>query len=244
MQIVTNEQHKSVSDSVTLPDWILPHLPEVRPPASVSYDGGYVITYPNGDTIRREGTGYEAYRFLREQGESVEVLSHGPDLGRSGFNKILFTVAEEGSGESYLLLNHTDKDSLRALKISYYAAQRCIERYRENPGSFWSSYDLVATHPAFWTRESDQPTFHWNTATHAEELLLTPMRGEASEVRWDIETGPHIPPDYTSRYLDYRLTVSAPSVEEAYVQLAAQIVKLFNDDGSEKHADEPVAVSS
>lgn len=228
--------YEEIADAVVLPEWLEAQLPEAPEVAEINYHedkAHYSVSYPNGKGSRGWHKLRDVLGFLREGPYDAEVITHGPDVEPTfgGFTEI--GPATHGIR---ILLNFTARDKLRLLKYEYYVSQDLLAEYRDNPTGFWESYSVVDTHPAFWVREEGEGrTLTWQHQGHAHRLWASPLpSGDDSNVVWTLETGSHIAPDYYHHYHDPRLDVEAPTIEEAYIQLAALVVKFFHDDGTER----------
>lgn len=218
--------YEEVCASVTLPDWVeIPSEMKVVVQIIQDEDGFWADVPTHG--IYRSKYLDDVYDMASSFVEDV-LLPEGFDL--------LFAVTEEQKqffrNPFRILPVFTDQDALDLLKYGFHQAQKAIEAFRQKP-SFLRAYHMLDSHPAFWTRYEEEPTFEWETEGHADRLWKRPMsRGDGTFV-WAIEAGQHIGPDYRYHYHDLRLDVYGPTIEEAYISLAHLMLKFFNDDGTE-----------
>lgn len=217
-----------------LPEWLQKELPELRKETVLSYEGNqYVVTYPD-DTKENFSELEEAYDSVDSKEYNLYLDESLPGYDGSG---MFFGEVDENKGTGRLMMSFTDKDHYDSLVEEYEEFLQVAKEYDNNSNDFVNSYKFVNQHPAFWVRGTNEKTFDWATASHAEygkaKLTLSMIKKDDKPHFWCIETGQHQDPEYIYRYLDPRLESHGDTVEEAFITLASLIKKFFNNDGTE-----------
>lgn len=253
--------YKRELSELALPQWLLDEIPEPYESIRISYDGSdYVVTVP--ESIENVETGEyrydnleKAYDAFNISGVDVEIDKSVPEWDNSDF---AWVSLPSGDGYSRLLFSSSWGKRADFLEMRFAHSQRCAATYHENPQDFLAAYGFVTTHPVFWLKSAlrarrcgkdcsmkrpdrDARTFDWDT--DCRSFYLQPFsQGKGNGFGWLLEAGGHTP-DFSQHYHDVRLDVFAPSVEEAYIQFAALLVKFFEDDGTEKDVleDDPLS---
>lgn len=206
-----------------LPQWLLDELPEVRPVSYIDYDPMTMLfTYEDEefDTIM------EAYKYASKNDKNFEYTEAA--LNTEGVSNHLYM------GPTYnniWIAPYTDQKYFNYLKMIYRKWLETDAEYRKNPKDWVLAYNWIQDHPAFWTRQTDEKTWHWNTSKGVR--FYTTVFYNKKKPMVAFETGGHTP-GYTETYHDLELDVYAKSFEKAYVKLAKRIDKFFNVDGTEK----------
>lgn len=173
------------------------------------------------------------------RGVQFEFTENAKAALSAEFGSVSFPVREGFYG---MIFSHTDKDKLELLECEYEEFLKVAKEYESNPNDFYLSYYFVNAHPAFWLKEAargnTEPSWNWNTSFHCEKLSHFVNKTEDGEIQVILETGGHVEPNYTEHYLDFRLTAKTPTFEQSFIQLAANVDKFFNLDGSEREDSE------
>lgn len=211
---------------VNLPEWMKPHIPEPKEPIRIGYENNeYVVVEPNNKRTTYKNI-EEAYDYSRKIGDTI-IEESVP-----GYNDLFMTIPME-NGRERMIFSFCDKDRLELLEMNYENFLKIAEKYHNNPTIFFNSYDYINGHPAFWTiRGENTPTYEWDTS-YATSIWSAPLSDDEGNLVWALEAGAHLP-NLRAHYHDLRLDTYAPTIEEAYIKLAAKISKFYNDDGTEK----------
>lgn len=131
------------------------------------------------------------------------------------------------------------EDSLQAFEKSAIYAQN----YKEDPTNFVDAYQFIQSHPAFWWRDEVDPNAEWHTNNYTNRVW-TEALGASDAYQWALEAGRSVEGDHTHHYHDLRLDVYGIPLENAYIKLAAIVIQVFKDDGTERenieHLDTPL----
>lgn len=211
---------------INLPEWMKPHIPEPTEPIRIGYENNeYVVVEPNNKRTTYKNL-EEAYDYSRENGDTI-IEESVPEYDE------MFIMVPMENGRKRIILSFCDKDRLYLLEMDYENFLKTADEYHKNPTIFFNAYNYIDGHPAFWTMCGEKtPTYEWNRS-HIRSIWSAPLSDDKGNLVWALETGAHTP-DFRSHYHDLRLDTYAPTIEEAYIKLAAKISKFYNDDGTEK----------
>jgi len=232
----------NISES-KLPEWLKKELPEPQLPSVISWteEDGYIVF----DEIHEETDNFEtleeAYDFTENYLKTEVIFDESiPELNEennNNFSRMLFGTPDD-RGNSRLLFSSPDKQKIEDLEEVYENFLNLAEKYYNNKNDFMTAYDFVDTHPAFWVKllKDKEKTFLWETESHCIKIWSMPIKND-DNMFWALETGMHIDPDYVEHYHDWRIDASGSTIEEAYINLAANIDKYYNLDGTEKEIE-------
>lgn len=217
-----------------LPEWLQKELPDPSAPATISYDkdtSTYVLVDDDG-TSRSFDNLEKAYDAERSAVDVV-ISEDVPESDDYGF----ITVPTHDRHHSVrMLFSRSDDDRVLSLVQEYEAFLQVASEYRDDSENFAKAYSFVSAHPAFWTRGrglGNERAFDWTTYDFNIPHFEVALHDNGSH-SWFIESGAHVPPDYTEHYHDLRLDVYGETPEACVLELAKKLDKFFNDDGSEK----------
>lgn len=233
-----------------LPEWLEKLLPEDRPVQTLHVsDDEITIKYPDG--------AYETCESLRQADSRLNVNDYdtsviddrsGPDdfLGRG---TVSFPVENNYVG---IIFSHTDADRRSILEDAYEYAYSAFKRYYADPNNFVKAWQMLDTHPAFWTLVTDHESnpWSWNTEGYCSKIRQR-VGIYDGEVYVSLEAGGHVPslqnPDtgedelnYKTHYGDWRLEVVGESFEDAVIKLANRVSICFKPDGTDRPEAEHV----
>lgn len=203
-----------------LPDWI--ELPPLRPYAYIDYRPlSQVFSVDmGGEDFNAFETLEEAYEFC--QGFDFEITDRALQEAGAENNNGFITLP---NNRLLLVLNNIERWDM--LQNDYHQAADNIHRWRAEP-NLDNAYYMLDTHPAFWTRHKEEPTWHWETNGHVNGFWFA--RGDNC---WMMEAGGHTP-DLTSTFHDIRLDVWGDTFEDCIMKMAELVDKFFNEDGTER----------
>lgn len=239
----------SVIENANIPQWLKEELPVVEKPMQIGYNENqqYVLFDTDGTTIVEEFDDLEAAYDKAKQGLKAKVIFHQnlPEVEAKS-NRGLSWVNSNGTGmvtglpkdnNSYgggrIFFPSSDQDDVQSLERIYERFLQLAEKYVDSKDDFMTAYNFVDSHPAFWTRFNSEKTFRWNTDGHCHKMYIVPFKNDET-IFWDIETGLHIAPEYTNLYHDYKIDANGETIEQAYINLASNIYKQYNLDGTSK----------
>lgn len=218
--------HDKVKD-ISLPDWLVSTFPSHLPHTIVSYsDGAYLVSHDNTEFTDV----VEAYRHATAARDEYQVVLDGSLHLNGGelVNGFFLCDVEPGNRSAPLLLSSTTEEVVTVLKHCYRVfLYEIAENYIVDCRNYKNSLSFIRHHPAFWTKSVGFSDFRWKTNVSLQELGLT-----ADETRQDglhlttLGINNHVTGKPNRFSSDQRITVSAPSFEEAIVALAAKV-----DDG-------------
>lgn len=221
-----------------LPEWLLKELPEIKEPAILKYESGQYIALSPENEEAHFNTVDEAYDYATREWNLEVVFDRSlPEHDQSEFNDIMIWGERTKNGVRGLS-SRPDGEKMKKLIEDYENFLKLAEDYKKEPDNFKIVYQFVDSHPAFWNRPNAEIPWSWMTyghcALHNGKLTAEPLFEEGGTYLWAIETGSHIEPEYTDRYHDYKLDSHGKTIEEAYINLAKNIVKFYNFDGTQK----------
>lgn len=236
--IIASDTNQSAEEylkkDVTLPQWLLDNLPDFTKHYCLKYNADskfYVLTHPDG-TIQNFSDILSAYDYARSRNHDVLIDENVPEYN----NGFIFVPHD---GMSQIIFSNSYDMRLNVIKDTYKMAMLAISNYKKNRNDFLTAYNFINLHPAFWVKykngmnnnvETVGKTFGWKTS-HASSILIEPAQEPDGSIIWRIETGGHVPPDYSEHYYDFRLDAEAATVEECFIQLANKVYNLFSATG-------------
>lgn len=222
-----------------LPQWLNELLPETSTPQllAVTADNKLELIQPDG-SARVFDTLKDAYNASRESDLDLNIA---PEVAAREGEKDTFFLSfpSEDKRFSTMVMGYTDQDRIDSLKRSYGEFLEYAKSYASNPEDFVKAWRFLDTHPAFWTASDLKGhPFYWAQEGHANKLNVSVYRHEGETVI-ELETGSHVPPEYTTHYGDWRLEVAAETYELAIIELAKRVALTHNLDGTDvEGADE------
>lgn len=233
-----------MNETLNLPKWLSEILPEPADSIvlTLSEDGKLLMVYPDGTQEARK-TLEEITELHDESGLDMRVESEV--FSKYGYTSRFLSFPVEGGKFMRVITSVTDEKRIGWLSNSYRESLENIERFRGD-ATFFNAWKVVDSHPAYWlNRDIHKHPFTWQTYGHCSELRqhLTSKEefGELNLIC--LETGAHITESYNEdlhykeRYGDWKLSIVAPTFEEALISLAHRTLLIFNDDGSDREED-------
>lgn len=203
-----------------LPDWI--ELPPLRPYAYIDYrplSQAFSVDMVGEDFTTFE-TLEEAYEFCRDF--DFEITDRAlQEAGAENNNGFIFMP------NNRLLLVLNDIERWDMLQNDFHEAVHNIRRWREDP-SLDNAYWMLDTHPSFWTRHVEVPTWEWKTDGHTKDFWFAYGNG-----CWMMEAGGHTD-DLMYKFHDLRLDVYEDTFENCILKMAELVDKFFHEDGNER----------
>jgi hypothetical protein len=229
-------EYADLVNRTELPAWVAAELPAPKQHVVLSYsDGLYHVSGwdKTFDSI------VEAHDAVQADSSLDLVFDKSVNGVHGELNQPFFTCdPEEGEENSRLLMGWTQDDAIDDLKHSYGTWLEVVDaQYQANPGDWALAYTWLTRHPIFWRLGANRAHVSWDTEFGFEDHHVWLNKDDEGETQVWMETGPHTK-QYDRRYLDMRLTVHAPTFEEAYVLLAAKVNKFYTSDGYEKDVTE------
>lgn len=205
-----------------LPDWI--ELPSPKPFAEIDYMGGAYVLVVDGEVLySNDDDIYDVYSMASDYNFEFTPAA----IEASGSEETWLGLHLPGdNGRMTVMLALNDSERWDMLQNDYYQAVDNVYAFRENP-IIETAYDMLDTHPAFWTRRTAEPTWNWENDGHVQGFWFAPS-GDG----WMMEAGGHTE-DMTDKYHDLRLDVYEKTFEDCLLALAHKVDKFFNVDGTE-----------
>lgn len=212
-----------------LPDWI--ELPAPRPFATIHAQGGlFAAEGSDGEVI---AVGIDIYDIYARTSNNynLEITAAAKAAGNvQGDEDFMLSVpTDDGMLLAMIIIN--DMERWDMLQGAFHDAVANIRAYRDEP-SLSNAYNMLDTHPAFWTRVEEEPTWNWQIDGHVQNLRFFLAEGE-----WMMEAGSHTP-GFTGHYYDPRLDVYGDTFEDCLLAMAAKVDKFFHEDGTEREGVE------
>lgn len=209
-----------------LPSWI--DLPTPRTFAEIDFiaspdgDDAYILVH-DGEIVYGSSDIYDVYEHAKEYNFEFTAAA----IEASGSEETWLGVhLPRDDGMITLMLAINDVERWDMLQNDYHQAVENIETFRADNNAA-SAFDMLDTHPAFWTRRAAEPTWDWQTNGHMQDIWFAPTGGG-----WTMEAGGHTD-DFTSKFHDLRLDVYGNTFNDALIELAQKVDKFFNVDGTE-----------
>lgn len=213
-----------------LPTWLAENMPEPNPVHMVHYnDLTKKFWIENDQEGRYYDTLVDLYDSHREENPDYDI-DFAPDaLRAAGMEEdaVLYMVGNR------ILPICTQNTQKWLVEVHYSKAIERIRRWRESKDDFRASYAMLDTHPVFWRRRKEEPTFTWQDSG----LVLNFWHGLSDEGMM-MEAGAHTDPDFTETYHDLRLDTYGTSYEDCIIQTAALVDKFFHEDGTKREGVE------
>lgn len=222
------DRFEDLADTIQLPSFYT--FAEPRPDYDgviAGVDGGFTVEVvaPDGSIV--PGSPFAsltaAYDTVRNLG--ANIIFSG-DKAAAGITRDSFITEN-----SRLLLISSDSRKVKNAKYNFLLFLFATEEYYAKRDDFFTAYNWVLSHPAFWSVGRTSPHY-WNTNYGSASLEI--IRNDKDELVYMLEAGAAVEPERVMHYHDLRLDVYAPSFEDAYVQLADLVDKFFHVDGSER----------
>lgn len=208
---------------VRLPEWIegvLRDNNESYTPLMVSGTPDCCILSRGPIVLGEFGSLRDAYLYALDHDDDIDILSVDVEMS-SEFESI--DIDE--------LSRFWDNRHMKtSLLLKYAIWSQWVGSYHEHPGSFWMSHRFVSDHPAFWRFDGHG----WNT-TYVPSL--EPYDPGDSSVRWCIESGASVK-GTMMRYHDICMDSYGDTAEEAVIELAKNLSRLYDDDGTRRDGSE------
>lgn len=230
----TEENWHETARAIELPEWLTKCLPEPKPILTIKWaDEKFIVVDSSGVIVDSGDSIIELYD--RHDKKEIDwfgdpsVNGHGGRLIGGSF----FAESDNGDYSSRLLIFIDDDTRLCLLKSSYGAWLKTYAHWCENREDPFSAFEMIQGHPILWKRYKAEPTLDWDTSSGYDKLYLYVMAED--DGKWFVaELGGHVPSDYTHYYHDYRLDVSAKSLDGLYVNIAQVIDQYFDSAGNER----------
>lgn len=204
---------------------------------------------PKPRTVRLADNGKFTVEGEDGQYDSVEVLydaTTGPlhfDDSVAGspevehkMDQFLFLRSEGGSAR--LLLGRDSDDAERAVAYAYYQFLVAARQWYKNPDDFFTSYDFLIRHPAFWhVHKSSNPVMEdeWVTDDGLSDMTVYTYKSEEDGKRFvGLEAGGVVRPDNIRFWRGDGLNVTKPTLDEAYIALASALDSEYDLTGTHR----------
>ncbi|MBC9705998.1 MAG: hypothetical protein H9W81_13700 [Enterococcus sp.] len=150
-------------------------------------------------------------------------------------DQFLFLKAGE-DGTSRLLMGRNANEELMSVAYAYYQFLVAARKWYQNPADFFASYDFLTRHPAFWHLEkSTNPVIgdSWVTDDGLTDLTIFTFVREADGKHYvGLEAGGVVRPENTRFWRNDGMDIFAPTMDQAYIDLAAALDKQYDLAGN------------
>jgi hypothetical protein len=107
--------------------------------------------------------------------------------------------------------------------------------YSDNPDDFYTAYNFLTHHPAFWIKNETGRSYRWLTSKGLQQARMMLTRNDRTGgVTVALSHGRHKPDDYTSYGNDPAMTVHAATYEKAVIALAEKVHACVDLDGCKR----------
>jgi len=210
-------------------------MTEVELPSWMDHQGApkVRVLYHKGEKYGIKGshkefdTLYDACDYVNSRKEQVDLeLIDGADNGLfiSDGGRMFFTKLDYAEMDKEIyneFLNKTDKE------------------YRENPEHPAIVFNWLQNHPAFYHRVNEAVPYHWETSDGLHDMSINSYYDPEDGWYFLLEHGPWEGEGrFGRRYLDWRMVVSKPSFDEAIIELARRVDKIYTPEGVERDQSE------
>lgn len=219
--------------AVELPGWLVDTFPVVvdEPFTVFAVDGVVKSDHPDFPVFGSVSEAFSVFDFADIPfvfDSSLEGVEGSFVFGEGTF----YVLNEASTSPNRLLMSHPVKNRIEDLREIYAEwLNDVVPAYVADSTDFMKSYDFVNNHPAFWLKSSGPAS--WETDYGCGQVDVSAYMYDGKPVVL-LETGMHIAPDFTSRYLDTDIVSHASTFEEAYVLLASKVFAHYNLDGTSK----------
>lgn len=176
----------------------------------------------------------QAYDYIRTELEADPVFDpadftrHPSEIGPD-------TAFYAEPGTKRLLLVHTTADLAADLREDYSDWLAKNEAYAAAPDDFYTAYDWLDHHPAFWSGHAYKDgEIMWETNFGLGHDAPSVFKEPDGSVRVMLEAGPYTGEARAQHSLDTRLTSVAATYEAAIVLLASKVRKHYDETGAER----------
>jgi hypothetical protein len=216
----------------------------IQLPAFVSFPEAPTVYFikDNGTNFYVEGIPSQEFNLVSEVEEYIlktlegEVSFNSAELSR-GEPQISGDQAVEGfifeKATNRMIVSYTSQDTINSLKADYYDFLELDREYSENPEDWAIAYNWVASHPAFYHRNSSNATF-WDFCNGWDSKWEAVYKLEEGGNLILIEHGPFIGTDRVQSTHDPRLDSSGENFEEAYIKFAKLVSKHYDILGEDR----------
>ena len=226
----TTEEYEQIVDSVDLPGW-MDYPEEKKKVYEIVTEGELFKIVETGDFFP---TFEEAYDFIDDALGGDQIFPTVSDELKSG--------KDDTDRRVRGFLSFTFDDRERIDKYSYWVFLQINEQYEKDREDWVTAYRWLKNHPAFYHRYESNMN-DWATDDGLDDIYQNVGRDDQGGALVKLEHGTWEGKGRTGqRSVDFRLSVTASSFEEAFVLLAKRVRKNFSTDGVDygKQEDLPV----
>lgn len=214
-----------MTSKIMLPDWVQDNMGKHLPVFVMKWskEDNFFIVSPTGRIIEKSTdltSLYYKYSFT----ESCAL-----DYDDSLYDNPLVVESVLGSPslkDGQVLIFNSGKDKTGEIMNAYKGFLELNDVYVRDQGDWVNAYHWLNHHPVFWVLSTSH---NWVTNGGVESINHDVLTG--GTVR--LTAGAHVEPDYTTHYYDTRLSVVGKSFEDAFVELAKVVYRLYDSDGVE-----------
>lgn len=210
---------------ISLPSFV--KIPKQTPPLAVKMlDNGKFVMEGNDTEWNSIEALYDSTKKSLRFDDNVE---NSPEVVQK-MDQFLFLQPKDGSGR--LLMGRGDSEELVAVTYAYYQFLVAARAWYENPNDFFTSYEFLIRHPAFWHVEtSTNPAVEdsWVTDDGLKDLTIFTFVREADGKRYvGLEAGGTVRPQNNHFWRNDGMEIFKPTMDEAYIALAEALDKQYD----------------
>jgi len=235
---------------LALPRWLEAVLPEEKEPLILRAERPERNNFIPTLALDSPGGGSTTYFYSVEDlvaskkldGHDLLIDPSALELFGSGKGHLKYDPGKEGYHG--FLMSYTDARRRKALEQGYGHFLEALTAYEENSEDFYSAWNFVDSHPAFWTaHEIESYPWHWETTGYCSKIRQHVSRGKRG-FRVELSGGGHVEhstahgrPAYSEHYGDWRLEAQGGTFEEAMVDFAHRVWLSFDSEGNSLSED-------
>lgn len=207
------------------------------------------FTFEGGDKYKTFNEAYDAVYELHPDAlpgfDAEEIVEALPKHYSGSFG----TLISNKERRMFFSYSSASRDSLWNMESEYkFFLKNCVKPYLKKPKNFYNAYQFVQSHPIFWKLYGDinrNGTLHWETNDGLQDAWHTVYRNKKGKVFHMLEVGEPmdeevefngekiILPNRISAH-DLELDAGGYTYEEAIVDLAKRIHKLYDVNGAKR----------
>lgn len=175
-----------------------------------------------------------------------ESITASPQVAHKADQMVFLPKTDENNhgggrgrpGKSRVILGHDYDEERKSLAYAYYQFLVAARAWEKNPKDFFTSYEFMIRHPAFWhVQKSSNPAIadEWVTDDGLIDMTISTFKNEIEGKHYIcLEAGGTVRPDNTGFWRNDGLEVHALTMNEAYIALAAALNNSYDLSGAKR----------
>jgi len=184
----------------------------------------------------------EAYHYVRNELDGNPLFAKNLQVEDGAeLSDGMYVCKKDKKTKTFeVLMSWPHEERVYWLVESYKAFLKLAKKYSKNQNDFYTAYQFLQKHPAFWHRFEVNPNY-WETDEGLEALWMSVRQNKKGKVEFLLEHGIYMDADRDDLFIthvvashDSRIDSWASTYEKAIVKLAKKVLKYYKLDGSEK----------